>query len=377
VDDEALAEAMKERGLGTPATRAATIEELIAKTYIERQGKELVPQSKAFQLHQFLHAKGMSALTEPQLTGEWEFKLKEIEKNKYTSRQFIGDIKAQVIDIVKILNQPRPSWVLEPAVPSPTDGNPLMTDGEKYYSQDKVGTTEKPKMVIYMAMNGHTITPAEVAQLIKDRRIGPFDDFKSMKSGKNFTGFIDLVDPDTIKPRNSDKKPAEETKPVVEGEEAAPAKKPRKTKPKAPSGKLKATLYFPPREGADGNPDAFEPTWPVLGPCPVSGLPVQQTPSAGYRVCPQKALEAGAKKTFSLNAQMLQCPISPEDVSALLNQGRTTEKRFVSNRTKRPFNAFLVADKEKGWWFAFPPRAPKGSKGKPKAEKPAEGGEPF
>jgi DNA topoisomerase-3 len=319
----------------------------------------------------------MSALTEPQLTGEWEFKLKEIEKNKYTSRQFIGDIKAQVIDIVKILNQPRPSWVLEPAVPSPTDGNPLMTDGEKYYSQDKVGTTEKPKMVIYMAMNGHTITPAEVAQLIKDRRIGPFDDFKSMKSGKNFTGFIDLVDPDTIKPRNSDKKPAEETKPVVEGEEAAPAKKPRKTKPKAPSGKLKATLYFPPREGADGNPDAFEPTWPVLGPCPVSGLPVQQTPSAGYRVCPQKALEAGAKKTFSLNAQMLQCPISPEDVSALLNQGRTTEKRFVSNRTKRPFNAFLVADKEKGWWFAFPPRAPKGSKGKPKAEKPAEGGEPF
>jgi DNA topoisomerase-3 len=377
VDDEALAEAMKERGLGTPATRAATIEELLAKTYIERQGKELVPQSKAFQLHQFLHAKGMSALTEPQLTGEWEFKLKEIEKNKYTSRQFIGDIKAQVIDIVKILNQPRPSWKLAPEVLSPTDGEPLMTDGEKYYSQDKVGTTEKPKMVIYMAMNGHTITPAEVAQLIKDRRIGPFDDFRSMKSGKNFTGFIDLVDPDTIKPRNSDKKPAEETKPAVEGEEAAPAKKPRKTKPKAPSGKLKATLYFPPREGADGNPDAFEPGWPVLGPCPVSGLPVQQTPSAGYRVCPQKALEAGAKKTFSLNAQMLQCQISPEDVSALLNQGRTTEKRFVSNRTKRPFNAFLVADKEKGWWFAFPPRAPKGSKGKPKAEKPAEGGQPF
>ncbi len=377
VDDEALAEAMKERGLGTPATRAATIEELIAKTYIERQGKELVPQSKAFQLHQFLHAKGMSALTEPQLTGEWEFKLKEIEKNKYTSREFIGAIKDQVIEIVKILNQPRPSWKLEPEVLSPTDDKPLMTDGEKYYSQDKVGTTDKPKMVIYMAMNGHTITPAEVAQLIKDRRIGPFDDFRSMKSGKNFTGYIDLVDPDTIKPRNSDKKPAEETKPAVAGEEAAATKKPRKTKPKAPSGKLKATLYFPPREGADGNPDAFEPGWPVLGPCPVSGLPVQQTPSAGYRVCPQKALEAGAKKTFSLNAQMLQCPISPEDVSALLNQGRTTEKRFVSNRTKRPFNAFLVADKEKGWWFAFPPRAPKGGKGKPKAEKPAESGEPF
>lgn len=378
VDDEALAEAMKERGLGTPATRAATIEELIAKTYVERQGKELVPQSKAFQLHQFLHAKGMSALTEPQLTGEWEFKLKEIEKQKYTSREFIRTIKDQVIEIVRILNQPRPSWPLDPEVISPTDNRPILTDGEKYYSQDKVGNTDKPKMVIYVAMNGHTITPSEIALLVKERRIGPFDDFKSMKSGKNFTGYIDLVDPDTIKPRSTGSASTLGTQ--SEGGTETEKKSQRKTKPKPPSGKLKATLYFPPREGADGNPDAFESTWPVLGPCPVSGLPVQQTPNAGYRVCPQKALEAGAKKTFSLNSQMLQCAISPEDVSALLNQGRTVEKRFVSNRTKRPFSAFLVADKDKGWWFAFPPRAPKGAKGgkgKPAAEKPADDNAPF
>ena len=369
VDDEALAEAMKERGLGTPATRAATIEELLAKLYVERQGKELVPLGKAFQLHQFLteKSKGMAFLVEPQLTGEWEYKLKQIEHGKLAAAEFIREIKGQVREMLAGASEPAPSSELVPTVLSPTDGLPLLTDGEKYFSQDKVGTTDRPKLVIYAAMNGHIITPAEVAELVAKRRIGPFSDFKSMKSGKNFTGYIDLVDPDTIKPRGAEEK--SDAVPV----EGTEDKKKRKTKPKAPSGRLKATLYFPPREGADGNPDAFEASWPVLGPCPISGLDVQQTPSAGYRVCPQKALEAGAKKTFSLNAEMLKCPITPDDVRQLLNQGRTGLKKFVSNRTRRTFEAFLVADKAKGWWFEFPPRKPKAAK----SVKQAGSGDPF
>ena len=374
VDDEALAEAMKERGLGTPATRAATIEELLAKTYIERQGKELVPQGKAFQLHQFLTqtCENMSFLVEPLLTGEWEYKLKQIEHSEFTAPDFIADIKKQVVSMLEDVTTPPPSAELTPRVLSPTDGQPILTDGIKYLSQDKVGSTDRPKMVIYAEMNGHKITPAEVAELVEKRRIGPFSDFRSMKSGKNFTGYIDLVDPDTIKPRDAEVKT--EAAPAAEGEEAAPAKTPRKTKPKAPSGKLKAVLYFPPRDGADGNPDAFDAEWPVLGPCPVSGLPVQHTPTAGYRVCPHKAQEAGAKKTFSLNAEMLKCPISADDVRKLLNENKTGLKKFVSNRTKRTFEAFLVADKQKGWWFEFPPRKPRVAKGA-SAEKKSD--EPF
>ena len=374
VDDEALAEAMKERGLGTPATRAATIEELLAKTYIEREGKELVPQGKAFQLHQFLTqtCENMSFLVEPQLTGEWEYKLKQIEHGEFSSPEFIDDIKKQVGKMLEDVTTPLPSAELSPRVLSPTDGLPILTDGIKYLSQDKVGATDRPKMVIYAEMNGHKITPAEVAELVEKRRIGPFSDFRSMKSGKNFTGYIDLVDPDTIKPRDAEAKT--EAAPAAEGEETVPAKAPRKTKPKAPSGKLKAVLYFPPRDGADGNPDAFDAEWPILGPCPVSGLPVQHTPTAGYRVCPHKAQEAGAKKTFSLNAEMLKCPISADDVRKLLNEGKMGLKKFVSNRTKRSFEAFLVADKEKGWWFEFPPRKPRVAKGAP-AEKKSD--EPF
>ena len=376
VDDEALAEAMKERGLGTPATRAATIEELLAKTYIERQGKELVPQGKAFQLHQFLTqtCKNMSFMVEPLLTGEWEYKLKQIEHSESTAPSFITDIKVQEATMLADAAVATPATELSPQVASPTDGLAILTDGSKYFSQDKVGATDRPKMTIYAEMNGHKITPTEVAELVVKRRIGPFSDFRSMKSGKNFTGYIDLVDPDTIKPRGTEEKTETAPAPTPEGQEAVPVKPPRKTKPKAPSGKLKAVLYFPPREGADGNPDAFDAEWPVLGPCPVSGLPVQHTPTAGYRVCPHKAQEAAAKKTFSLNAEMLKAPISPDDVRKLLHEGKTGLKKFVSNRTKRTFEAFLVADKAKGWWFEFPPRKPRAAKGAP-AEKKAD--EPF
>jgi hypothetical protein len=71
---------------------------------------------------------------------------------------------------------------------------------------------------------------------------------------------------------------------------------------------------------------------------------------------------------------MLKSPISADDVRKLLNEGKTGLKKFVSNRTKRTFEAFLVADKQKGWWFEFPPRKPRAPKGAP-AEKKSD--EPF
>ena len=372
VDDEALAEAMKERGLGTPATRAQTIEGLLGQQYIERQGKELVPMAKAFQLHQFIHAKGLSFLSEPQLTGEWEYQLKQIEHGKLSVKKFIQDIKSQVKEMVEKGSAEVAPTVVEPEVLSPTDKKPVLTNGESYFSQDRSADGKKPMMIVYKGINGHTVTPAELAELIEKRRIGPFNDFRSMKSGKNFTGYIDLMDEDSIVSWKT--KVETPAAPVATDAEVKPK---RKTKPKAPSGRLKAVLFLPPREGIDGNPDAFDADWPVLGNCPVSGLPVQQTPTAGYRVCPQKAIAAGAKKTFSLNTEMLKAPISPDDVKALLNQGRTPLKKFISRRTNRGFEAFLVADKDKGWWFEFPPRKPKGPKKAAAGEAKAEDGNPF
>ena len=97
VDDEDMAEAMKERGLGTPATRADTVEGLINQKYMERNQRELVPTPKAESLLQFLTAVKADALTKPDMTGEWEYKLRQMEHGKYPRDKFM----AEIVEVVK------------------------------------------------------------------------------------------------------------------------------------------------------------------------------------------------------------------------------------------------------------------------------------
>jgi DNA topoisomerase III len=92
LDDEELAEAMKERGLGTPATRAETIERLIAARYVTRERKDLIPTSKAMNILQLLEAIPVEGLVSPTLTGEWEHKLLQMEKGQISRSGFMHDI---------------------------------------------------------------------------------------------------------------------------------------------------------------------------------------------------------------------------------------------------------------------------------------------
>lgn len=101
IDDETLRDAMGERGLGTPATRAATIETLISEEYVRRMGRELVPTAKAFGLFETLDALGIEILHSPELTGEWEHKLKEIEHGRLKRREFMTEIEKVTKDIVE------------------------------------------------------------------------------------------------------------------------------------------------------------------------------------------------------------------------------------------------------------------------------------
>jgi DNA topoisomerase-3 len=87
VEDDELREAMAEKGLGTPATRAQIIEGLIEDHYLIRQGKELQPTAKAFSLMVLLNGLGVETLTKPELTGEWEHKLKLMERGQPGARR--------------------------------------------------------------------------------------------------------------------------------------------------------------------------------------------------------------------------------------------------------------------------------------------------
>ncbi|MCL5096634.1 MAG: DNA topoisomerase III, partial [Candidatus Omnitrophica bacterium] len=100
VEDEELREAMSAKGLGTPATRAAIIEGLISEQYLLRQGRELQPTAKAFSLIALLRGIGIPELCSPELTGNWEFKLKQMERGELPRPDFMGEIAEMTRSIV-------------------------------------------------------------------------------------------------------------------------------------------------------------------------------------------------------------------------------------------------------------------------------------
>src|SRR3546814_14595431 len=92
---------MSERGLGTPATRAAIIEGLLNEGYLRREGRDLIPSAKARQLMTLLSGLGVNELTSPELTGEWEHRLKQIEQRQLDRDEFMREIAQMTQVIIK------------------------------------------------------------------------------------------------------------------------------------------------------------------------------------------------------------------------------------------------------------------------------------
>src|SRR3712207_2225638 len=101
VDDEVMREAMKDSGIGTPATRAAIIERLISVGYVERDGRALVCTEKGLNVIRLL---GEHALTSPSLTGDWEHRLGRIEHGEESRERFMGDIASFAGETVRELD---------------------------------------------------------------------------------------------------------------------------------------------------------------------------------------------------------------------------------------------------------------------------------
>ena len=101
VEDDELREAMQEKGLGTPAPRSSIIEGLLNEKYMLREGRELIPTAKAFQLMTLLRGLGVEELSRADLTGDWEFKLSQMEKGKLSREAFMQDIADMTGRMVK------------------------------------------------------------------------------------------------------------------------------------------------------------------------------------------------------------------------------------------------------------------------------------
>jgi DNA topoisomerase-3 len=189
VDDEELREAMKESGIGTPATRAAIIERLLAVGYLERDGRALVVTEKGMNVVRLL---GEHALTSPSLTGDWERRLARIETGEDSREAFMGDIVRFTEDTVGELDRNLKDVRIERAKlgPCPVCGREIVENRKGYscWSRDDPGCG----FVIWKSKAGKSLPVSVARELIRTGRTEkPVSGFKS-RAGRNFRARLAL-----------------------------------------------------------------------------------------------------------------------------------------------------------------------------------------
>ncbi len=315
VDDEELKAAMAGRGLGTPATRAQIIENLIGEQYMHREGRELIPTAKAFSLMTLLNGLGVTELTQPELTGDWEWKLGRIEKGEFTREEFMREIAEMTRHIVERAKSyetdtiPGDFGVL--TAPCPRCGGQI----RETYKKFQCG---KCDYALWKIVAGRQFEPAEIDALITDGQIGPLTGFRN-KMGRTFAAAIKL-----------------------NGE----------FMPEFDFGQDKA-------DEAEAEPIDFS-GQENLGKCPKCAAGVYEH-GTSY-VC-EKSVGPSRTCDFRSGKIILQQPIEAAQMKKLLADGKTDLlKEFVSNRTRRKFSAYLVAkDGKVGFEFekkVAKPKAP-------------------
>jgi DNA topoisomerase III len=199
IDDEELREAMKESGLGTPATRAETIETLIRREYIERVSKDLQPTPKGLQVITMLEE---HPLTSPELTGDWEKRLTDIEHGSDDRKKFIGDIadftRATVEQIAALDKEKlRPERVeLGPCPRCGAETGEIIKENSKAYGCTSWKSREETGcgFVIWKRVAGRTLTPEIARQLLEEGKTKEVISGFRSRAGKPFRARLVLKD---------------------------------------------------------------------------------------------------------------------------------------------------------------------------------------
>jgi DNA topoisomerase-3 len=322
IDDEGLREAMAGKGLGTPATRAAIIEGLLNEKYLLREGRELIPTAKAFQLMTLLRGLGVDELTLPELTGEWEYKLSQMERGKISREEFMREIAQMTQVIVKRAkeynNDTIPGDYATLKTPCPNCGGVVKENYRRF-------ACTKCEFSMSKTPGSRQFEVAEVEELLEKREIGPLQGFRS-KMGRPFAAILKISRDEDI-------------------------------------NNFKLEFDFGQNQDDDENAEGVDFTGQTaLGPCPKCGSGVYEMGLA--YVC-EKTVARPKACDFRSGRIILQQEILPEQMAKLLNEGKTDLlPGFISQRTRRPFKAFLVKGKDGKVSFEFEER---------KAKVPAKG----
>jgi len=322
VEDEELREAMSEKGLGTPATRAAIIEGLLAEQYLLRQGKDLQATAKAFSLMELLNGLGIPELTKPELTGDWEFQLRQVQRRQKSRGEFmtgIADMTRHIVERAKKFELdtiPGDFGVLQ---------TPCPKCGGEVHERYKAFQCVKCDFSVWKIISGRLFEDKEIEQLIRDRQIGPLQGFRS-RQGKPFAAVLKLNEQNEAK-----------------------------------------FDFGPDQRDGDGAAEVDFTGQEPVGQCPKCQQRLFET--AMSFVC-EKSVGPNRSCNFRIGKIILQQPIERAQVQKLLTGGKTDLLDKFISRKGRPFKAYLVL-KEGAVGFEFEPR-PARKKGAAKTTEPKE-----
>jgi DNA topoisomerase-3 len=324
IDDDELREAMIERGLGTPATRAATIEGLLRQKYIAREGRDLNVTGKGLRLIELCEEMDIKELSSPSMTGDWEAKLNKMERGEIKRDTFMREINnftEEVVEKARSHMQAAVNRVFpDLECPCPACGAPRLKQTDATYECREMECDFR----VSKHIAGRKLTEEEAKELFTKKELPERDGFVS-RFNKPFSGGLRLVQNVT----KTGKKGKWKTEFVFDGDE------PDSAEELSDDQILKSITL---KDGTEAKLYATEKAY---------YLPQLKTKDA--------------PEGFRLGKTILQRELQPAEVEKLFTEGKTPLiKDFVSKRTKRPFKAYLTLDFEKGKiGFEFPPRAAK------------------
>ncbi|MFZ1891570.1 MAG: DNA topoisomerase III, partial [Formosimonas sp.] len=277
LDDE-FKEAMKGKGLGTPATRASIIEGLLFEKYLIREGREIIPTAKAFQLLTLLRGLGVEELTSAELTGDWESKLAQMERGEIKRDAFMRDVHQMTQIIVKRAKEfdakTIPGDYSTLTTPCPNCGGVMQENYRRF-------ACEKCEFSMSKTPGGRTFEIPEVEDLLTNRTTPLLQGFRS-KMGRPFAAILRIVE-DKESPAN-----------------------------------YKMEFDFGQSSDDDEVPDFS--TMQSVGPCPKCQSRVFDV---GTRYACEKSFGADKTCDFRSGKVILQQEIATEQMAKLLNTGRT------------------------------------------------------
>lgn len=327
LDDEDLSEVMAGRGLGTPATRADIIDNLVRKMYARRVDGKLGATPKGMRLIDVLERADVPTLASPRLTGEWEHNLKRVETGELSREAYLEDLETftrNVTDIIKAFDHDELFGGPGPLGPCPSCGEGVVVESAWGYRCSRNEGKDGPcKLILWKERSGRYIDRALATKLIHEKQSGKITGFVS-RDGHELTGSI-----------------------LLEPEENAPA--------------VQWTMTVTYGDGVvDGGPEV---RGDVLFPCPCEDDSCGGVVETNRRYVCQRLLDKEVKAGPILPRKVCEREMSVEEAAAFFSEaGRTETLDGFTSRRNRPFRGLLFRKPTGKHGFEFPPRPKKAKK---------------